>query len=258
MAHVLGAQPSDRVLDLCAAPGSKATHVAQRFLGDGGVLVACERNGAKLQKMRELLKALGLEQRVVPTRADSARCVAATEDPHSRCADGTCSFESVAASQSKRARKSAQRAAGDGFAKFPPESFDRVMLDPPCSALGLRPKLFQHANAETLRQCAGYQRLFLFSAVRLLKPGGVLVYSTCTLAPDECEGMVAYALRAFPCLTLLPAEPRVGSSGRVGAGLDAELCALVQRFEPAGGVEGFFIAKFAKRATSGESSLERG
>jgi len=69
-----------------------------------------------------------------------------------------------------------------------------------------------------------------------------------TVAPAENESQVAYILRRYPCLTLQPAEPRVGSPGRHGAGLTAAECAMVQRFEPAEGCEGFFIARFLKVA----------
>ena len=72
----------------------------------------------------------------------------------------------------------------------------------------------------------------------MLKVGGVLVYSTCTLTTDENEAMVAYALRRYPCLRLAPALPRVGAAGRAGgSGLSDAQCALVQRFEPSAGAE---------------------
>ena len=104
--------------------------------------------------------------------------------------------------------------------------------------------------------------------------GGVLVYSTCTLTPEENEEQVADALARFPCLELVAAEPRLGSPGRRarprddtdagaegragGTGGEAatavatarplsdEQLAMVQRFEPSDGHEGFFIAKFRK------------
>ena len=81
----------------------------------------------------------------------------------------------------------------------------------------------------------------------MLRVGGTLVYSTCTLTSEENEGMVAHALRRYPCLRLQPAEPRVGARGRPGAsGLSEAQCAMVQRFEPTDGTEGFFIARFLK------------
>lgn len=68
-------------------------------------------------------------------------------------------------------------------AGFPPCSFDHVLVDAPCSALGLRPRLLQAATLEYLRQCAVYQRRILDAAVQLLRPGGSMVFSTCTFNP---------------------------------------------------------------------------
>ena len=65
--------------------------------------------------------------------------------------------------------------------------FDRVLLDPPCSALGLRPRLKVGASLDELRSFGSYQRRLLRAAVALVKPGGVLVYSTCTLNPGEAH-----------------------------------------------------------------------
>jgi len=93
-----------------------------------------------------------------------------------------------------------------------------------------------------------YQRAFFYSAVMLLRPGGVLVYSTCTINPRENEGMVAWALRAYPCLELLPQSPRVGEEGLGGVGLEEEETRNVQRFDPSSLLDttGFFCAKFRK------------
>ncbi|EFJ43347.1 hypothetical protein VOLCADRAFT_43107, partial [Volvox carteri f. nagariensis] len=66
---------------------------------------------------------------------------------------------------------------------FPPEYFDHILLDAPCSALGLRPRLQQQSSAAYLRQCGAAQRRLGDAAVRLLRTGGSLVYSTCTINP---------------------------------------------------------------------------
>ncbi len=64
-----------------------------------------------------------------------------------------------------------------------------MLLDAPCSALGLRPRLQQQASATYLRQCAAAQRRLLDTAVRLLRVGGSLVYSTCTINPGRARGV---------------------------------------------------------------------
>ncbi|KAI6673234.1 hypothetical protein NL676_001140 [Syzygium grande] len=140
---------------------------------------------------------------------------------------------------------------------FLPHSFDRVLLDAPCSALGLRPRLFSgEETLESLRSHAKYQRRMFDQAVQLVRPGGVIVYSTCTINPGENEALVRYALDTYKFLSLAPQHPRVGGSGLVGSfeytdGYIEEWLKpgeeeLVQRFDPSAPLDtiGFFIAKF--------------
>ncbi|WIA12192.1 hypothetical protein OEZ85_012263 [Tetradesmus obliquus] len=97
------------------------------------------------------------------------------------------------------------RLYGLGPAKCPgfaPESFDAVLLDAPCTALGLRPRLLQQQQLSLLLETAAYQRALLAAAVQLVKPGGVMVYSTCTISPAENEVNVRHALDSYPCLQL--------------------------------------------------------
>lgn len=68
---------------------------------------------------------------------------------------------------------------------FPPESFDYILLDAPCTGLGLRPRLLQRQSIGQLRSAAHYQRKLLDVAVALLKPGGEMVYSTCSINPGD-------------------------------------------------------------------------
>ena len=70
-----------------------------------------------------------------------------------------------------------------------------MLLDPPCTALGLRPRLLHGATRVELEKTATYQRGLIWTAVRLLRPGGVLSYSTCTVNPLENEAQVAYILK---------------------------------------------------------------
>lgn len=140
---------------------------------------------------------------------------------------------------------------------FLPNTFDRVLLDAPCSALGLRPRLFAgEETVESLGNHAKYQKRMFDQAVQLVRPGGVIVYSTCTINPGENEGLVRYALDTYKFLSLASQHPRVGGPGLVGGcqlsnGYTEEWLRpgeedLVQRFDPSSALDtiGFFIAKF--------------
>lgn len=136
---------------------------------------------------------------------------------------------------------------------FYPESFDRILLDPPCSALGLRPKLSiaQNTVAELESICA-YQRQFIANAVALLKPGGYMTYSTCTIHSLENEDMIRYLLDHYPIMELVsvPLSPKLGRPGLPDRLLTPDECLAVRRFDPTDKVTdtmGFFVAKFRKK-----------
>ncbi|KAJ6931047.1 hypothetical protein NC652_014532 [Populus alba x Populus x berolinensis] len=141
---------------------------------------------------------------------------------------------------------------------FYPDSFDRVLLDAPCSALGLRPRLFTgEVTIDSLKKHATYQRRMFDQAVKLVRPGGVIVYSTCTINPGENEALVRYALDTYKFLSLASQNPRIGGPGLVGSfesanGRTEEWLRpgeeeFVQRFDPSSSLDtiGFFIAKFS-------------
>ncbi|XP_058484048.1 tRNA (cytosine(72)-C(5))-methyltransferase NSUN6 isoform X2 [Solea solea] len=229
--HVLGPRPGERILDMCAAPGGKTCHIAA-IMGDQGEVVALDRIRNKIDRIRQNAQMLHLQSVKVycfnSTQAVSSDPALQTEGP-----------------------------------PFPPESFDRVLLDAPCSGLGQRPNM---ACTWSLKEICSYQPLqrnLFHAAVRLLKKGGVLVYSTCTVTLAENEEQVAWALKTFPCLTLQPQEPHIGGEGMTGAGLPPEQLRLLQRFSPEltwdqtqttaplhcradKDTIGFFIAKFLK------------
>ncbi|XP_074549119.1 tRNA (cytosine(72)-C(5))-methyltransferase NSUN6 isoform X2 [Halichoeres trimaculatus] len=229
--HVLAPRPGERILDMCAAPGGKTCHIAA-LMGDQGEVVALDKIRNKIDKICQNAKLLHLH-------SIKAFC-----------------FNSVQAVSEDLA----QETEGP---PFPPESFDRVLLDAPCSGLGQRPNM---ANTWSLKEVCSYQplqRKLFHTAVRLLKKGGVLVYSTCTVTLAENEEQVAWALDTFPCLSLQPQEPHIGAEGMLGAGLSPEQLRLLQRFSPELSWDqmntaapfhcradrdtiGFFIAKFLK------------
>ncbi|MGA9285675.1 MAG: 16S rRNA (cytosine(967)-C(5))-methyltransferase RsmB [Solirubrobacteraceae bacterium] len=149
VARALDPQPGERVLDLCAAPGGKSTHIAA-LMGDEGEVVAVERNPARAAELRETaqrLKAKSIQVEV----ADAVLARAATD------------------------------------------RFDRVLVDPPCSGLGTlqaRPDLRWRLTPAKLEELAQIQAAILTAGAGALRPGGVLVYSTCTISASENERQI--------------------------------------------------------------------
>ncbi len=153
--EVLDPRPGERILDLCAAPGGKTTQIAGRMLGQG-LLVANEVIGERAKILSQNVERMGV-----------SNCVVCSERP-------------------------------ERMAEFFPMFFDRILVDAPCSGEGM----FRKEEAargewslENVRMCADRQALILEEAAKMLKPGGVLVYSTCTFSPEENEGTVSTFLQ---------------------------------------------------------------
>ncbi|XP_074122899.1 tRNA (cytosine(72)-C(5))-methyltransferase NSUN6 isoform X1 [Sminthopsis crassicaudata] len=201
VSHVLNPQPGEKILDMCAAPGGKTTHIGA-LMHDQGEVIALDKIPNKVEKIKQNAALLHLN------------CIRAF------CYNGTKALGKV------------ENGQVTGGPPFSPESFDRILLDAPCSGMGQRPNM---AYTWTLKEVTSYQPLQrkLFTvAVQLLKPGGVLVYSTCTVTLAENEEQVAWALKTFPCLRLQPQEPHIGGLGMVGAGLSLDQLKQLQRFDP--------------------------
>ncbi len=214
VAPLLGVQPGMRVLDLCAAPGGKSSQLAAALKGHG-VLVSNEYVPARAEILKSNLERMGV-----------ANAVVLNETP-ARLA-----------------------AALPGF-------FDRVLVDAPCSGEGMFRKepaaLEQHSEA-LVRQCAALGAEILDSAAKTVAPGGELVYSTCTFAPEEDEGQVAAFLARHPEFRLAGVMERAarpfgspGEANRTG-GLELDT-GLVRRIWPCQGGEGHFMARFIKEGT---------
>ena len=167
VARALDPQPGERVLDLCAAPGGKTTHVAA-LMGGAGEIVAVERHPGRANALRRTCERLRATTVGVAV-ADAAGFTAA-------------------------------------------EPFDRVLVDPPCSGLGTlqgHPDLRWRSSPEAIERLATTQRAILRAGVAALRPGGTLVYSTCTLSPRENEEQVAAAgLRVESERLVLPHRDR--------------------------------------------------
>ncbi|OQR99521.1 hypothetical protein THRCLA_06487 [Thraustotheca clavata] len=234
VAHVLNPQPGDTILDMCAAPGGKTSHIAT-LMQNKGTLVACDRSRRKVLEMKSYFESMGLSI-ISPIKLDSTHSVLPKQD------NVISVQEIIAAAVKAQTNEKLLPIAG-----FCAETFDKILLDPPCSALGLRPRLLHACDMNELEQYCSMQRNFLWAAVFLLKPGGILVYSTCTVNPNENEKMVAHALKEYP-LELVPHTPVLGERGLTNQGLSADQAALVQRFDPSSDIDtmGFFCAKFIK------------
>ena len=157
-APLLGVQPGMRVLDLCAAPGGKSSQLAAALQGRG-VLVSNEYVAARAEILKSNLERMGVSNAVVLNETPAR------------------------------------------IAEALPEFFDRVLVDAPCSGEGMFRKepvaLQQHCEA-LVKQCAELGAQILDCAAAALAPGGQLVYSTCTFAPEEDEGQVAAFLQRHP------------------------------------------------------------
>ncbi|KAJ0405884.1 hypothetical protein ATCC90586_003345 [Pythium insidiosum] len=248
VAHALDPQEGDVVIDMCAAPGGKTSHVAT-LMRNKGLLVCCDKSKRKAVELKRLFSEQLPFDMVHALRLDSMHSVL----PRPAVGERVLSVREVL---DKARAETPADAALLRVAGFYPETFDRVLLDPPCSALGLRPRLVHDGDEDDLAIFPSMQRNFLWCASFLLKPGGTLVYSTCTISPNENERMVRYALDNFP-LQLVPQPIHVGDTGLLNQGLSAEEAALVQRFDPSNDAldtMGFFCAKFIKTRTMRDNS----
>ena len=119
---------------------------------------------------------------------------------------------------------------------------DRVIIDPPCSALGLRPKIYDLTTQSKVHDLAEYQKQFIKAGSKVVKPGGVLVYSVCTFTTRECERAVEFA--ESECgLHVVEQKTFLGSKGLQHI---IESAAKCQRFHAHVDEIGYFIAKFER------------
>ena len=155
--HLLEPQPGEKVLDLCAAPGGKTTHMAE-LTGGEACIVALDRTTRKLATTAENIRRLD--------------------------APGIWLVQ------------------GDGkMAPFPEGTFDRVLVDAPCSGLGTlrrHPELKWRTRPEDINRLAVEQQALLRAAIRLCKNTGVIVYSVCTVSQSETEGVLHSILDSEP------------------------------------------------------------
>ncbi len=155
---LLDPQPGEYILDLCAAPGGKSTQIAGRMQGQG-FLLSNEYEFKRARILSQNMERLGVANAIV----------------------SSCPPERLAAQL-------------EGF-------FDRILVDAPCSGEGMFRKeaaAVTDWSQETVEMCARRQKDILREAAKMLRPGGRLVYSTCTFAPEENKEMIAWFLENHP------------------------------------------------------------
>ena len=157
-AAYLDAQPGEKILDLCAAPGGKSTQIAAAMRGEG-LLISNEIHPARAKILSENIERMGIQNAMVTN-----------ESPQS-------------------------------LAKVFEAYFDRIMVDAPCSGEGMFRKnadACDEWSPENVVLCAERQAEILECAASMLRPGGRMVYSTCTFAPEENEGTISQFLAKHP------------------------------------------------------------
>jgi NOL1/NOP2/sun family putative RNA methylase len=214
VAEILNPQPGERVLDLAAAPGGKTTHLAA-LMGEKGLLVANEIHHQRVWALTENLERWGVKNAIVTN-------------------------------------ESPQRLEAH-FGDF----FDRVLLDAPCSGEGMFRKseeALQAWSQELVQSCAIRQLTLLEIASRMVRPGGYLVYSTCTFAPEENEQVVAQFIARNDeqfSLKHIPDQPGFTRAVPLWGGKEAVETAhinhAVRLWPHHGAAEGHFIALFQRK-----------
>lgn len=204
--ELLAPREGERVLDVCAAPGGKTSAIAER-VGPGGSVLALDRNPRRLRLVGRDARRLGLEH-VRSVACDAAQPL----DPVAE-----------------------------------PGSFDRVLADVPCSGVGAlrrNPDARWRLSPGDPARLAETQAAILRNAARALRPGGVLVYSTCTLLPEENESVVeAFLASSGEFSRSAPAAAPAGEGPAALVGPDATLRTLPHRHD----TDGFFAVRLERR-----------
>ena len=204
---VLAPQPGEKVLDLCAAPGSKTSQMAM-YMENSGVLVANDVSGDRLTPLGLNIQRSGIMNTITTLRANR---------------------------------------------HFSPV-FDKVLIDAPCSGTGTirrSLKTLQMWSPGLVHRLVAEQRNLIETGWKVLKPGGVLVYSTCTQEPEENEGVIAWFLARNPDAELLEIDLPIKRSEPIvefeGKEYSPEVKKCLRIYPQDNDTEGFFVAKIRRQ-----------
>ncbi|MBU0472185.1 MAG: RsmB/NOP family class I SAM-dependent RNA methyltransferase [Nanoarchaeota archaeon] len=206
-AVVLQPKPGEKILDMCAAPGSKTTQIAQ-YMNNTGVVIANDPNSKRLAALGINLSRCGVSNTVITHQQ------------------------------------------GTFYRKL---EFDRVLVDAPCSATGtIRKSLKSLAmwSPGLVRKMVSIQKQLIEAGFLALKKGGVMVYSTCTLEPEEDEGMVSYLLNRHSNAQLQEIKLDINRSESITSfekvDFNPEVKKCLRIYPQDNNTEGFFIARIKK------------
>jgi 16S rRNA (cytosine967-C5)-methyltransferase len=208
---LLDAQPGERILDACAAPGGKATHLAA-IMHNRGQIIALDQSAARLQLLADNCRRLGLSI-ITPVQMDVAR---------------------LHDSASSRAPV---------FSK----PFDRILVDAPCSGFGVlrrHPEAKWHKHEDLLLQQQSRQLTILAHVSRLLRPGGIIVYSTCSTEIEENEQVIERFCSDHDNFSREAAVPWLPIPGRSLVNPDGDLSTMLAPHSYS--MDGFFAARLRK------------
>jgi NOL1/NOP2/sun family putative RNA methylase len=214
-AIILAPQTTDKVLDLAAAPGSKTTHLAM-LMKNQGLIVANDISKKRLKILVLNLIRMGVLNTVVINYP------------------------------------------GQVIGRLFPEYFDKVLLDTPCSLEGTirnSPEILSNWKESTIKRLSYLQKGLIVSAFKSLKPNGVLLYSTCTFAPEENEVVINYLLQKYPkqvvCepITINNLKSQEGLTQWEGKKFSDEVKNCIRIYPHENNTEGFFLAKLKKVAS---------
>jgi 16S rRNA (cytosine1407-C5)-methyltransferase len=210
----LNPKPEEFFLDLCASPGSKTTQTAS-FMKSKGTIIANEVNMQRVKILASNLERCGVANVIITRKEGEKLC------------------EEL---------------------KQKEIYFDKILVDAPCSGEGtLRstPKTYLMWNIKTIKGLPRIQKRLCESAFEVLKKGGEMIYSTCTHAPEENEGVVDFMLERFEgsieiqkCS--LPVETREGITNWEGKEYNKKIIKCCRIYPQDNDTEGFFLAKFKK------------
>ncbi|MGV8141438.1 MAG: NOL1/NOP2/sun family putative RNA methylase [Candidatus Woesearchaeota archaeon] len=214
---VLDPKPGEMVLDLCAAPGSKTTQIAM-YMRNSGILIANDVSGSRL-------KALGMNMQ--------------------RCGVNNALLTLM---QENRFQKIASQ--------HPEFRFDKILVDAPCSGTGTIRKSLRTIlmwNPLGITKLSKIQKNLIEVAFNILRPGGTLVYSTCTIEPEENEAVVSYLLDTYPNAKIEPIDdtalgikrtPAITRFQELKILPEVKNCLRIHPYD--NDTEGFFVARIRK------------